>query len=98
MFIIQLTFSDNKSQAKDFMEGHKKWLQTGFDKGIFVLSGSLQPNAGGGLIAVDVSKQEIEEIVAEDPFVIENVVKPKIIELAPSKADERLSFLLDNRL
>ena len=44
------------------MEGHKKWLQSGFDKGIFVLSGSLQPNAGGGIIAVGVSKQEIEEI------------------------------------
>ena len=52
MFIIQLRFSDNKSQAKDFMEGHKKWLQLGFGKGIFVLSGSLQPNAGGGKLLI----------------------------------------------
>ncbi|RXE87111.1 hypothetical protein [Pseudoalteromonas sp. A757] len=95
MFIIQLKFSDNKSQAKDFMEGHKEWLQAGFDKGIFLLSGSLQPNAGGGIVAVNVSKEEIEEIVAEDPFVIENVVKPEIIELTPSKADDRLLFLID---
>ncbi|WP_209319180.1 YciI family protein [Pseudoalteromonas galatheae] len=77
------------------MEGHKEWLQAGFDKGIFLLSGSLQPNAGGGIVAVKVSKEEIEEIVAEDPFVIENVVKPEIIELTPSKADDRLLFLID---
>ncbi|MBQ4835713.1 MULTISPECIES: YciI family protein [Pseudoalteromonas] len=95
MFIIQLRFSDNKSRAKDFMEGHKEWLQAGFDKGVFMVSGSLQPNAGGGIIAANVSKEEIEGIIAEDPFVIENVVKPEIIELTPSKADERLSFLLD---
>lgn len=95
MFIIQLKFSDNKSHAKDFMEGHKKLLQAGFDKGIFLLSGSLKPNAGGGIVAVNVSKEEIEAIVAEDPFVVENVVKPDIIELTPSKADDRLSFLID---
>jgi len=95
MFIIQLKFSDNKALAKDFMEGHKEWLQAGFDKGIFILSGSLQPSLGGGIIAVNISKEEVEGIVSEDPFVIENVVKPEIIELAPSKSDDRLLFLLD---
>ncbi|KZN70430.1 YciI family protein [Pseudoalteromonas luteoviolacea] len=95
MFIIQLKFSDNQSLAKDFIKDHKAWLQTWFDKGVFILSGSLKPAAGGVIIAVNVNKTEIESIVFEDPFVIENVVKPEVIELSPSQCDERLAFLLD---
>lgn len=95
MFIIQLKFSDNKSQAKDYMEGHKTWLQAGFERGIFVLSGSLQPNLGGGIIAHNVTRADIDRIVAEDPFVVHKVVTADIIEFSPSKSDPRLEFLLE---
>jgi len=33
--------------------------------------------------------------VDEDPFVVEDVVSAEIIEITPSKTDERLAFLLD---
>jgi hypothetical protein len=32
--------------------------------------------------------------VNDDPFVVEDVVSAEILELAPSRADERLAFLL----
>ena len=38
MFIVILRFSDNKEKAGDFMEGHKKWLQSGFDDKVFLLT------------------------------------------------------------
>lgn len=51
MFIVLLKFSDNKSQASQFMEGHQQWIKRGFDDGVFLLAGSLQPNLGGGVVA-----------------------------------------------
>ena len=48
MFVVLLKFSDNKGQAGQFMEGHKEWLKRGFDDGVFLLAGSLQPNSGAG--------------------------------------------------
>jgi uncharacterized protein YciI len=33
--------------------------------------------------------------VNADPFVVENVVSPESLEIRPSKADERLEFMLD---
>jgi len=95
MFIIQLKFSENRSAVKEHMDGHKQWLQAGFDDGIFLLAGSLQPNLGGGIVAHYVTKDEIETRVAQDPFVVHDVVKAEIIELTPSKACEQLSFLLE---
>ena len=94
MFVILLKFSDNKGQASQFMEGHKDWIKRGFDDGIFLLAGSLQPNLGGGIVAHNTSLAELQSRVNDDPFVAEDVVSAEILELTPSRADERLEFLL----
>lgn len=95
MFIVLLKFSDNKSRAGEFMEGHKAWLQRGFDDGVFLLAGSLQPSAGGGILAHNSSLADLESRVKEDPFVAEKVVTAEIMEISPARADERLGFLID---
>ena len=94
MFIVLLRFSDNKDKAGRFMEGHKAWVQRGFDDGVFLLSGSLQPVPGGGVLAHNASLADLQARLDEDPFVDEGVVSTEILELAPAKADERLDFLL----
>lgn len=94
MFIVLLKFSRNKDQAGRHMDGHKAWIKRGFDDGIFLLTGSLQPNAGGAIVAHNISLSELNSRVREDPFVAEDVVSAEILDLAPSKADARLSFLL----
>lgn len=95
MFIVLLKFSDNKGQAGQFMEGHNEWIRRGFDDGIFLLVGSLQPNLGGGIVAHNLTLADLQSRVNNDPFVAENVVSAEILEITPSKADERLKFLLD---
>ncbi len=95
MFIVLLRFSDNKGKASQFMEGHKEWIKRGFDDGVFLLVGSLQPNLGGGVVAHNTSLSDLQSRVNADPFVAEKVVKAEILEITPSKADARLNFLLD---
>lgn len=94
MFIVLLKFSDNKGQAGQFMDGHNEWIKRGFDDGVFLMVGSLQPNLGGGIMAHNSSLPDLQNRVNDDPFVAENVVSAEIIELTPAKADERLMFLL----
>jgi len=95
MFVVLLKFSGNKGQASRFMEGHKEWIKRGFDDGVFLLVGSVQPNLGGGIVAHNTSLSHLQSRVNDDPFVVENVVSAEILEIAPSKTDERLEFLLD---
>jgi len=94
MFIVLLKFSSNKGQAGQFMEGHNEWIKRGFDDGVFLLVGSLQPNLGGGIVAHNTSLSDLQNRMNNDPFVAENVVSAEIIEITPSKTDERLTFLL----
>lgn len=94
MFVVLLKFSDNRSQASQFMEGHNTWIKRGFDDGVFVLVGSLQPRLGGAIIAHNTSLQALQHRVSDDPFVTENVVSAEILEITPGKTDPRLDFLL----
>ena len=95
MFIVLLRFSANKGRAGQFMEGHKEWIKRGFDDGVFLLAGSLQPNLGGGIIANNTSMPDLQSRVNDDPFVAENIVNAEIVEITPSRVDERLKFALD---
>ena len=94
MFIVLLKFSDNKAQAGHFMDGHNAWIKRGFDDGIFLVVGGLQPNMGGGIIAHNISRDDLQNRVQDDPFVAENVVTADLFEITPAKTDERLNFLL----
>lgn len=94
MFTVLLKFSDNKAQAGQFMDGHKEWIKRGFDDGVFLLAGSLQPNLGGGIMAHNTSLSDLQSRINDDPFVAENVVSAEIHEITPARTDERLAFLL----
>jgi uncharacterized protein YciI len=94
MFVIQLRFSTNKANAGQFMDGHNAWLRDGFARGVFLLAGTIQPKLGGAIVAHDVTLEQIQAIVKEDPFVAQGVVTADIIEITPSKAAPQLEFLL----
>jgi len=93
MFIVLLKFSSNKGQAGQLMEGHKEWIKRGFDDGVFLVVGSLQPNLGGGIVAHNTLLADLEDRVNEDPFVVEKVVSAEILEITPARTDDRLKFL-----
>ena len=95
MYVVFLRFSNNKARAGDFMDAHREWIKRGFDDGVFLVVGSLQPNLGGAIVAHNASKTELEDRVSRDPFVVADVATPEIFEILPARADERLQFLLD---
>lgn len=95
MFVVLLKFSGDTTRAGQYMEAHKAWVKRGFDDQVFLLVGSLKPNLGGGIVAHDISREDLEKRVNEDPFVKERIVDVEILEITPSSADERLRFLLD---
>lgn len=94
MFVILLKFSTHKAKAGQFMERHNSWLRDGFEKGVFLLSGSIQPKAGGAVLAHNATAEQIQAIVSEDPFVAEDVVTAEIVEISASRSIPELAFLV----
>lgn len=94
MFAIFLKFAENLAKAPEFMDAHKAWIKQGFDDGVFLMVGSVQPNMGGAVLAHGVARGEIEARVNDDPFVMEGIVTAEILEILPARADPRLEFLM----
>jgi uncharacterized protein YciI len=93
MFVVVLRFSANKARAADFMRAHNEWISQGFEDGVFLLAGSLQPGKGGTVIAHNATLEQVQARVDRDPFVAEDVVSAEILEIAPARTDEKLAFL-----
>jgi uncharacterized protein YciI len=94
MFIVFLRFSKEKGRASELMAAHNEWLARGMAEGVFLLVGSLLPNAGGVLVAHQTTRADLEDRVRDDPFVANDVVSFELLEVSCKKADPRLAFLL----
>ena len=94
MHIVLLKFGPNRSQAAQWMAGHKEWIEKGINDGVFLLAGSLENAQGGALLAIKLSKAEVTAVVEEDPFVKHQVVEPEIVSIAPSRMAAGLAELM----
>ncbi len=93
MYFILLTFSTNRDQLVAHLDGHKAWLEQGFNDGVFIMAGSITDGEGGAILAVGEDETALMERVAKDPFVVAEVVEPEIIGVSPTMMDSRLDFL-----
>jgi uncharacterized protein YciI len=93
MFVVLLRFSGKRALASQFMESHSAWIKRGFDDGVFLLTGSLQPKLGGGVLAHNTSLSDLQSRVKDDPFVAHDIVRAEILEITPGQTDARLAFL-----
>lgn len=93
MFITFLRFSSNRAAAPAFMAAHNSWIAQGFADGVFLCVGSIQPSAGGAILAHGQSRDDYDARIAADPFVIEGIVTPETFEIDPRRTVAALDFL-----
>lgn len=93
MYIVLLRFSANKADASTYVAEHQDWIRRGVDDGVFLLVGSIQHGQGGAILAAGPPPDELRARIAEDPFVIRDVVTAEVIDIDPNLTDPRLSFL-----
>lgn len=93
MQIVLLKMSADKEKAVPLMAAHKVWLQQGFDDGVFLASGNLQGQPGGGILVHGVSTETLEQRLQQDPFVKHGIVTVEIIDLAITRSSPDLAFL-----
>jgi uncharacterized protein YciI len=97
MFIVLLRFAENRAAAASHMPAHQQWITQGLTDQVFLLVGGIQPGLGGALLAHNTSLAQLQERVAEDPFVVHRVVDAEVLQIAPGIADPRLNFLMPVR-
>lgn len=95
MFIISLTYKAQLEKVDEFLDAHVSFLNKQYDLGNFLASGRKISRTGGIILSKVSTKSELEKILEEDPFKINNLADYEIIEFVPSKTCEELKFLTE---
>ena len=89
MFIIELVYKANLAAIDAHMAAHMRFLKKYYASGHFLVSGRKIPRDGGIILAVGKSREAIEAIAAEDPFVAGGLAEARVIEFRVSqRADD----------
>ncbi|MCB5109552.1 YciI family protein [Streptococcus mutans] len=94
MFIINLTYQKNLTEVEKHLEAHIQFLDTYYASGYFIASGRKNPRTGGIILAKAADLAEIERIISEDPFKINEIANYDIIEICPTKSSKAFEKVL----
>ena len=85
MFVIGLIYKADLAAIDAAMTAHVKFLKKHYASGHFLASGRKIPRDGGIILAFGKSREEIEAIVREDPFVVKGLAEFRVIEFRVSQ-------------
>ena len=94
MYIIILTYQKDLSEVEKHLEAHRAYLDRYYASGHFVASGAQVPRKGGVILCKAGSKEEILDIIAQDPFYEHRIAAYQIIEFTPAKFSEAFGKVL----
>ena len=85
MFVIELLYKVPLAEIDAAMNAHVAFLNKHYAAGTFIVSGRKIPRDGGIIIAVGSTREEIEAIVRDDPFVKRALADFRVIEFRASQ-------------
>ena len=85
MFVIELIYKADLAAIDARMRAHMAFLNRYYAAGNFLVSGRKIPRDGGMILAVGASREQMQQIMAEDPFVAHGLADVRIIEFRVSQ-------------
>ena len=95
MFIINLNYIGPLAKIDARMKEHMAFLNACYREGLFLVSGRKIPRTGGIIVARGSSKEAVEALMNNDPFVSERLAEFTIIEFQASQSHPDLKKLLE---
>ncbi len=84
MFIISLHYKSDLKEVDKHIEAHVEYLKQEYANGHFIASGRKIPRTGGIILSCVKDKNELELILAKDPFSKAEIAEYEITEFIPS--------------
>jgi uncharacterized protein YciI len=85
MFLIELTYKAALPEIDRHMKAHVAFLNQHYAAGRFVVSGRKIPREGGIIVATGGTREEIEALMREDPFVVRGLAEVRVVEFRASQ-------------
>lgn len=90
IFVIDLEYIEPLEKVEPLLEAHMAFINKYYENETFIASGPKVPRTGGVVLAVSDSREEIETLLAEDPFHAAKVVRYTVTEFYPRRTADGL--------
>jgi uncharacterized protein YciI len=75
MFLLLGRYLKPADEVEAHLDAHRAWVRENAEAGRFIAAGREVPLQGGLLVAVGVTRDEVDAIIAADPYVTEGVAE-----------------------
>jgi uncharacterized protein YciI len=96
MFVILVTYRKSLEIVDKYLADHAEFLQKGYEKNYFIVSGRKHPRTGGVIISQLKDRNQLENILQDDPFCIHEIADYEIIEFIPGKYHPDFSAFMES--
>ena len=95
MYIVSLNYIKEVSEVEKYLEEHVKFLEKYYEMEKFICSGRKNPRTGGVILLNVESLAEVEKIILEDPFNINEIAEYEITEFFPTKYNKNFKIFVE---
>ena len=95
LFIVSLTYTVPLEKVDLLIPEHIECLDEQYRLGHFQLSGRRVPRTGGVILATVAGREQLEQILAQDPFHRENIANYEVTAIVPTKSSKALEPLVE---
>ncbi|MDE6266080.1 MAG: YciI family protein [Muribaculaceae bacterium] len=85
MFIFKLTYKKPLAEVERFLAAHREFLDRFYQAGKLVVSGPREPRVGGVILCNAATEAEAREIIAQDPFFVEEIADYEVTQFHATK-------------
>lgn len=85
MFVVILEYVKPLEEVDRMKAAHVAFLDAQYEKGHFIASGPRKPRTGGVILAQGMRREQLDAILAQDPFQREGVANYGVIEFDATK-------------
>ena len=84
LFTVTLTYRADAAVIEAQLPAHRDWLAPHITHGRFLVAGPLEPRTGGLILAHCEDREELDALLAADPFVALGLVDVAVLAAAPA--------------
>ncbi|GKS88273.1 YciI family protein [Acidovorax sp. SUPP2539] len=74
LYLVTLTYVRPIEEVNVHLDGHRDWLVSHMREGRILVAGPLEDRTGGFVLARCASREELDGLLAADPFVVHRLV------------------------
>jgi len=95
MFLVKLIFKKPLDVVNEYLKSHRDFLEEGYQKDFFVVSGPINPRVGGVIVSQLKDKKTLQDFLQNDPFWLNEIADYEYTEFEPVKFHKHFRTFVD---